>query len=759
MYLNSTFKYLKFSIAGPVVFLLISSPAFSQTIRGRVMADGQPISLASIFLAENGKGIATDSAGYFKLENVKPGSYTLKSSATGFRPYTRRVTITGNTPVTVNITLQQDVTKLNDVVVTGTLRPVSRAESPIPVEVYTPKYFQKNPSPSLFESIGMVNGVRPQLNCNVCNTGDIHINGMEGPYTMVLIDGMPIVSSLSTVYGLNGIPISMVERIEVVKGPGSSLYGSEAMGGLINVITKNPATAPVVSLDAFGTSWQEYNVDAAVKLKAGSAQSIVGVNYFNYQHPLDKNHDGFTDVTLQQRISVFNKWGFQRRDNRVASLAARYVYEDRWGGDMKWSRQWRGSDSIYGESIYTKRLELIGMYQLPVKEKIMLQFSYNRHNQNSYYGHTPFMADQNVTFAQAYWDKQLGEKHSLLAGASFRYTYYDDNTPGTLGADGKVNEPMKTPLPGIFVQDEWVFAPKHKLLLGYRYDYDKHHGNIHSPRIAYKWTPNTDHTVRASFGTGFRVVNLFTEEHAALTGSREVVVAEALKPEKSYNANLNYVWKITMDNAFINIDATGFYSYFTNKITGDFDTDPNKIIYDNLRGHAVSRGISLNTDFAFSFPLKIMTGISYMDVYQVEDNAVGVSQKSIQLNAPAWSGTFVIGYSLPAGFSADLTGNWNGPMRLPVQHNDYRPDYSPWFMLANIQLTKKFPKGWEVYGGVKNLLNYVPKYALMRPFDPFDKHVNDPVNNPNGYTFDTEYNYAPLQGIRGFLGVRYNLFR
>ncbi|MCF6401320.1 TonB-dependent receptor [Chitinophaga filiformis] len=496
-----------------------------------------------------------------------------------------------------------------------------------------------------------------------------------------------------------------------------------------------------------------------MKVNAGKASGLFGVSWFNYQHPKDNNGDGFTDLTIQNRISIFNKWGFRRKDNRQASIAARYVYEDRWGGEMRWSKAWRGSDSIYGESVYTKRVELIGMYQLPVKEKIMLQYSYNRHEQNSYYGKMPYMATQHVGFAQLYWDKQLSEKHTLLTGISYRYTWYDDNTPGTLSEDGKINMPAKTPLPGAFVQDEWAFARKHKFLLGYRYDHDKNHGSIHSPRIAYKWTPDDNNTLRASLGTGFRVVNLFTEDHAALTGSREVVIAEALKPEKSYNANLNYVRKIPMNNAFINLDATGFYSYFTNKINGDFDTDPNKIIYDNLRGHAISQGVSLNVDAVFSFPLKVLAGITYMDVYQVDENAAGVPLKSRQIDAPKWAGTFTISYSLPAGFGIDLTGNWNGPMRLPIQPKDYRPEYSPWFLLANAQVTKKFARGWEVYGGVKNLLNYVPRYALMRPFDPFDKYVNDPVNNPNGYTFDTEYNYAPLQGARGFLGVRYNLFK
>ena len=111
--------------------------------------------------------------------------------------------------------------------------PVSKLESPVAVEVYTKQFFKKNPSPSIFESIQNINGIRPQINCNVCNTGDIRINGLEGPYTFILIDGMPIVSGLSTVYGLTGIPQSLIQKVEIVKGPASTLYGSEAVGGII----------------------------------------------------------------------------------------------------------------------------------------------------------------------------------------------------------------------------------------------------------------------------------------------------------------------------------------------------------------------------------------------------------------------------------------------------------------------------------------------------------------------------------------------
>lgn len=742
--------------------LLIGAPVSAQNVvKGRVTSDGEALEFASVSIPKLNLGTTTDSLGYFELSKVAVGTYQLQVSSLGYRPYKSNVSVKRGQATEVDIELITDNSSLAEVVVTGTMRPVSRLNSPIPVEVVTPVLFQKNPVPSLFESIGMINGIRPQINCNVCNTGDIHINGMEGPYTMILIDGMPIVSALSTVYGLNGIPNSLIDRVEVVKGPASSLYGSEAMGGIINVITKDPQHAPLISFDAFGTSWNEYNLDASVKFNAGkNVTSLLGINYFNYKDKRDTNHDNFTDVTLQDRISIFNKWNFKRADNKIANFGARYVYEDRWGGEMNWDKSMRGSDSIYAESVYTNRVELFGAYQLPTTENIYTQYSYNWHEQNSWYGNTPYMAKQQVFFAQAYWDKPIGDKNNLLIGAAFRYNYYDDNTPATSSADGLTNRPECTPLPGIFIQNEWAINSKNTLLGGYRYDYDKNHGSVHSPRFAYRFSPNTNNTIRASFGTGFRVVNLFTEDHAALTGAREVVIEEALKPERSYNANLNYVLKVNTDNFFVGFDMTGFYSYFTNKIVGDFDSDPKKIIYANLDGHAISQGASLNVDLVFNIPLKISTGVTFEDVYSKERNDEGLMTRIQQLHAPKWSGTYTVDYDLPKDFSINLTGTWTGPMRLPILPNDYRPEYSPWFTLVNTQVRKVFKgTGIELYGGVKNIFNFKPKYSLIRAFDPFDKHVDDPVNNPYGYTFDTSYNYAPMQGTRFFVGIRYNLWK
>ena len=669
-------------------------------------------------------------------------------------------------PKKTNDTINNNQNELNEVVVSGTLKAVKRLESAVPVEVYSPVFLKKNPTASIYEALQNVNGVRPQLNCGVCNTGDIHINGLEGPYTSVMIDGMPIVSSLSTVYGLSGIPNSLVERIEIVKGPASSLYGSEAVGGLINIITKNPSNAPLFSADVFTSSWLETNADLGVKFNINKkATSLLGVNYFNYNQTIDNDKDGFTDVTAQNRISVFNKWNFSRNQNRLFSVAVRGMYEDRWGGDVRWEKKYRGSDEIYGESIYTKRGELIGSYQMPTTEKLMLSFSGNIHFQDSRYGTTSYIANQKIGFLQLTWDKKIG-KNDVLAGIASRYTYYDDNTPAT--AILTANNPEKTWLPGIFVQDEINFNEKHKVLLGLRYDYNSIHGTILTPRLAYKWKINDNNIFRFNAGTGFRVVNLFTEDHAALTGAREVVIANNLNPEKSVNANLNFIKKIYFDNGtFLGVETTAFYTRFSNKIIPNYEADPNKIIYNNIDGYALNQGISCNTDLNFTNGLKFILGATYMDVSNVEN---GIKTRPILTEN--FTGTWTVSYKInPIKLSIDYTGNVYSPMKLPLlSETDPRNPDSPWYSLQNIQFTYSGWKNFELFGGIKNLLNFTPKrnnpFLISRTEDSFDKNVQYDSNgqamvtpdNPYGLTFDTSYVYAPNQGIRGFFGLRYNLY-
>lgn len=750
----------------------MNAQAQERTISGSVQdrRTAKGLQYGNVHVMGTAIGITTDDRGFFKL-NIPEQAYKNGKLVASFAGYTSDTVSLSADRAVYNFGLKGTTGMLGEVVISGTMKEVSRLESPVPVEVYTCKFFKANPTPSLFDALQNINGVRPQLNCNICNTGDIHINGLEGPYTMVLIDGMPIVSGLSTVYGLSGIPQSLIDRVEVVKGPASTLYGSEAVGGLINIITKRPTNAPLMSADIFGTSWGEVNTDVAGKLHAGKkAQTLIGINYFNYQNKVDNNNDGFTDVTLQNRVSIFNKWSIDRKNNRIFSVAGRYVYEDRYGGDMNWTKEYRGGDNVYGESIYTKRWELFGIYELPVKEKMTFMFSTNGHDQNSVYGNMPFIARQYIGFGQLTWNKQI-KGNDLLLGATLRYTWYDDNTPATatyhtVGAG--TNMPSKTYLPGLFVQDEIRINSQNKILLGMRYDYNSIHGSILTPRLNYKWSSaNKNNVVRMSFGNGYRVANVFTEDHAALTGARQVVFVSELKPETSWNGNMNVVKKIHAKNGMtMGLDGTVFYTYFTNKIIANYDTDPNKIIYDNLSGHAVSQGVSLNLDIVLKNGLKFLLGGTYMDVYSMEHGA-----KERQMFTERFTGVWNIGYTIRSiGLSVDYTGNVYSPMRLPLlSDTDPRSEYSPWWSLQNVQLTKKIKHNIELYGGVKNLLNWTPNrgnpFIIARSNDPFDKDVQFDGNgramvtpgNPYGLTFDPTYIYAPNQGRRTFLGMRWTL--
>jgi len=745
------------------IALVSSCFCFAQTasLSGKVTDNGEPLALANLLLKTTEIGTATDIDGTFELTGIHPGDYVVWVTSLGYQPYQTRISLEAGAHKTINIQLEPSAQSLDETVVTGTLKPVSRLESPVPVEVYSPTFLKKNPTASVFDALQNVNGVRPQINCNVCNTGDIHINGLEGPYTLVLIDGMPIVSGLGTVYGLTGIPNSLIEQIEIVKGPASSLYGSEAVGGLINIITKNAMSAPEFFADGFATGWGEYNLDVGSKIAVSDKTNLLlGLNYFNYDVPVDNNGDNFTDLTLQDRISLFQKWDFERKDNRLFSLAGRFFYEDRWGGEMQWTPEYRGGDEIYGESIYTRRWELLGKYQLPVKEKLLLSFSYNDHNQNSVYGDTEYLADQRIGFTQLTWDKTAGN-HDLLFGSTVRYNYYDDNTPATTEADNIW-------IPSIFAQDECSFAPKHSFLAGLRYDYDQRHGNILTPRAAYKWKISNNDIFRVNAGTGFRVVNLFTEDHAALTGSREVVIAEELKPERSVNVNINYLKKIYSDNGtFIGLDASAFYTRFSNVILPDYETNPNQIIYDNLDGKSVSQGVSANFDIAFPSSFKIMVGATWQDVSSTEN---GISQQ--QILTESITATWNLSYTFHSlKLTADYTGNLYGPMRLPLLGDlDPRNEYSPTWSIQNIQFTYKGLNNFELYGGIKNLLDWTPNrgnpFIIARANDPFDKEVTfdsrgnamATPNNPYALTFDPSYVYGPNQGFRGFFGLRYTVF-
>jgi len=729
-----------------ILLLGVSITSFSQTVIRIFDENQEPIQYAKVFSSKCSFGAYSNENGEVTV-STDTCLYTIQN--VGY--FSKKLEINGSHEDII-IKLDPIDSSLDEFVVSGNLKGVLKRESPLPIEVYAKDYLNKVPSPSLFEATQNINGVRPQINCAVCNTGDIHINGMEGPYTMVTIDGMPIVGGLSTVYGLQGIPSSLLDRVEVVKGPASTLYGSEAVGGLINIITKNPQDADLFNLNYNLSSWMEHQIDGYTSIKGKKVSSLLSFDAHWYDKPIDNNEDNFTDLILKKRVSLMNKLSFNRKEGRLGELMTRYFYEDRWGGEMQWRQGvHRGGNEVYGESIFTNRVELIGKYQLPVKPEIVLKGSYSYHDQNSVYGEMHYDAIQQIGFLQMDHELIKNKRNNLLVGLASRYTFYDDNTTATENLDDTIvtNAPSVQFISGGFAQHEWKINEKHTTLTGLRLDYHNVHGEIFSPRFSYKFD-NLKHTqFRLSYGNGFRVVNVFTEDHAALTGARDVIIASQLNPERTHNVNLNWVQNFNIPGGFLTLDGSVFYTYFDNKILPDYDSDDNLIIYDNLDGFGVSKGVSLNAKLIFEIPLRVNFGATLMDVY-TEENGI----REQQILTENYSGTWNASYTFSKmNLTLDYTGSLYGPMRLPILENDFRSEYSETYSIQNLKISWKVKENVQLYAGVRNLLNFMPPaYSIMRSFDPFDTTADDPISNPNGYTFDPAYVYASFQGINGFVG-------
>ena len=341
----------------------------------------------------------------------------------------------------------------------------------------------------------------------------------------------------------------------------------------------------------------------------------------------------------------------------------------------------------------------------------------------------------------------------------------NDDTTATFNEILNLNEEDIYHMPGLFVQDEIKINESNTLLLGIRFDHNSLHGNIFTPRINYKLS-NYDQSsiLRLSFGTGYRVAQVFTEDHAALTGARDVVFLNDLEPEKSWNTNLNYVKKIYLEEgAIIDFDLSIFKTQFSNKIIPDYDTNPNKIIYDNLKGTSVSQGVSLNINSLLENGIRFNLGATYIDSYIRKDQ-----EKTEPYLTEKFQGVWKFEKKWnDKNLIFDLTGTTIGPLRLPtLSRLDPRPDYSSTFSIVNIQLTKILKNTFEIYGGVKNIFDFTPpKNSIARAFDPFDKQVIfdnsgnaiQNKNNPYALTFDPSYVFASNQGFRFFFGLRYKI--
>ncbi|PEN12507.1 TonB-dependent receptor [Longibacter salinarum] len=737
-----------FCVFSTILLLLTLAPvAHGQgVITGLVTGNGAPLPGTNVRLQESTQGAATQSDGTYRITGVTPGTHILVVSAMGFETTQRAVTVDAGKTVRIDITLSEAVLRGEEVVVTGTMREQYVRDSPVKVEVMTSERLQRAQTTSnLMDVIGSVNGLTTQLNCGVCGTNAIRINGVEGPNTAVLIDGMPVMGALASVYGLNGISPAIIDQVEVIKGPQSTLYGTQALGGVVNIITKDPDNTPTFSGEVYGRSTAEGSVDLAVSPSAGRVNGFLSATAFQMENYVDDNGDGFADVPKRSRLGIFGKGTLENRSGvTVGNVAAKFYGENRTGGVRAYSDAQRGSGRTYGESIYTRRGEVMANYMPPSVDGLRVEGAFTYHDQDSYYGTEHYVAQQGISFAQVTYAMPMSDAVDLLAGSTVRYQTYNDNTPATSsGADRRV-------IPGVFGQME-ARAGDLTFLAGLRVDHQKTHGFVRAPRLSAKYSPSDRTTIRAGTGTGFRIVNVFTEDHAALTGSRDVVFTEDLKPERSRSitTSIEHIFPLRANPLTVTVD--GFYTRFSNKIIPDYDQDPSLIVYENLDGFSVTRGFSIGLDQNLTaLPLTYNLGFTLTDVFTEENG----TRRAVAY-APDYTGTAGVTYQIRSiGVELDYAARLVGPKRMPDVYVDtFRRDQtSPVHSTHDLKLEKAFGSvtsdaglGIDVFVSVENVFDHTQGSPLVDAETPF---------SPD---FDTIYTWGPIVGRTFALGARLNL--
>ena len=742
---------------------------FSQSteIKGTVNSDSGLLSYASVSLLDSDLGVIADENGNFNLKLDLSIHKTLLITFLGYVP--KKISL-NNPSLDLNslkIILEEDINGLNEVVVTGSLKEEYVTDSPVKVNVITSKKinsFIPSAGANITEIVQLVNGAQEVIACGVCYTNSISINGLEGPYTSVLLDGIPMYGNLASVYGLNGIPNMIIDRLEIVKGPSSTLYGSEAVAGVINILTKDPREQPFFSLDTQVITSKESFVNLALTPNIGKSYGYFGVNWDRNSNFEDYNNDGFGDDINLTRLSIFNKWNVYRESKKEFIISARYYFEDRRNGVKEYLsnnnyKKIRGDSKIYGESIYTTRFELFGKYEFAFTEGFEMNYSFSKHDQNSYYGSDYYQANQDIFFTQLTLDRNYGN-HDLLFGASIKNNLYDDNTIATESVvNGTIiNNNSNQLIPGLLIQDQYRPSDKISLIGGLRIDHFNEHGFIYAPSFHLKYNPGEWLSLRLNAGTGFRLVNLFTEDHAFITGQREVKILEQLNPEESKSLifNANYIYTGLSGSG--NIDLDLFYTYFSNKIIPNYDNQ-NFITYENSDGHAYSKGISgaLNHTFLNGVSFSLTFNHQIVRYTEIENNQDSFFDME---HSPKWSGGFNIKIPVNKKWSINSSSNYTGVMQLPTvfEMSDNgeissvaRPTKSKPFSIHNINIDGILNNQNEIYFGILNVFNFRQKESPLVGY-------NDP-NHQKGFSpyFDTSYAYAPNKGRELFIGYRLNI--
>ena len=621
--------------------------------------------------------------------------------------------------------------ELGGATVVGSMSPTRLKESPIRTAVISGSSLSDVHAQDLVESLDFTTGVRETVGCGVCGTNSVYLNGMEGAYSLVLLDGVPLLGGLASAYALDGIPLNMVQQVEVIQGPSSARFGSQAVGGVINVVL-----APLHLGDAFSSlrldGHGRFQTSGSAVLGRENALWQVGVDGIHFQRRIDDNGDGFTDAPNIDRVVTTLR--HQHLSNeRQSRLTARLFVEERFGGETGFREVDRGTDRTYGECIDLLRSEMTWGSAPRRGRGWTFQGGGAFHRQNSTYGMTAFDAQEWIANVDAFhsgWS--WSENQYLRGGASLLWDVYKDETPAS--------SDMNVWVPSLF--GEYVGeAGSWSWIHGVRVEKPSTQNWVVAPRINVKWTPHSIWDVRFNSGRGYRRVHLFTEEHAALDGSRDVLIAEGgLNPESSWNANLVLTRTLGTERWTGSASIQAFGTLFNQRIYADYDSLPNAILYRNIDGLGWNRGVSADVWLNDVRGWQAAFGATWLRSELFESGILTGQGDPVEFT-PSWTTNLRVGQMRPS-WGWNFTAQSVGRMTIPYYNESFN-DISAPYALVNASVNRSFVHAGggrhTLTLGIQNVTNATQPSPLLGTDDPF------------GEKFDASRVYGPLEGRRVFL--------
>lgn len=742
---------------------------------------------AIVFIQGTNIASVTDKNGTFSLEVKAAENLALEIRLVGYKKVVKSLSFEGENSLEFNIVLEPDVLGLDEVVVSANRYETDKKESPVVVNVIGSKTFNRTQSQSLAEGLNFQSGVRVETNCQNCGFTQVRLNGLEGPYTQILVNSRPVFSSLIGVYGLEMIPSYMIDRVEVVKSGGSALYGSNAIAGTINIITKEPVLNTWEARSNFSVIGGEaLDWNHSVNGAYVSNNLDFGISAFATQRnrdAYDANDDGFTELVELDASTIGLKGFYKFSKNTKLNIGLNYIDEFRRGGN-KLSLRPEFTD-------ITEQLEHeILMTSAEIEQfvgdnnKLSAYISLQNTDRDSYYGGLggSYTAEDSLLAANAYgvtddqslvtglqWVRSSNTPHSWTAGVEYQANETDDRIPGY---SRLVDQSVKSV--GYYAQWEWTASDRIKFLTGARYDRSMVEGQyrvgsfqrsidndfgVFSPRFTFLYDINSNLQFRGGYARGFRVPQAFNEDlHIASAGGEPVFVLLSENLEKETSDALTASWTYTkvVGKQQLEVNVQGFYTQLNNPfvLVNTGSQLPNGSIIEEVRNGkgAVVAGVNTEINYALGTRWVVQTGATFQStrfdeeqvLFEPENGGEGQLVSSQRfMRMPNAYGFGNLTYEYSDGWQFSLSNVVTGGMIVPEilqESGNLVLRNSDVFWDATIKASHHFHIGRylhiEASAGIQNFLN---SYQ-----DDFQR----------GPTRDSDYVYGPDRPRTYFFSIK-----